>query len=111
GSEMELKLRRAQDLLRHELASGDIGEIFDRALTLLIADLEKKRLAQVERPRRARALKMGSRHIPAAVRRAVSQRDGGRCTFVGEQGRCTESGFLEFHHVVPFAPGGSPPAA
>jgi hypothetical protein len=27
------KLRRAQDLLRHAVPSGDIAEIFDRALT------------------------------------------------------------------------------
>jgi hypothetical protein len=27
--------------------------------------------------------------------------------FVGPCGRCTEQGFLEFHHVVPFAAGGA----
>jgi len=27
--------------------------------------------------------------------------------FTGTRGRCTERGFLEFHHVVPFADGGS----
>ena len=34
------------------------------------------------------------------------RRDGGRCAFVGTQGRCTERGFLEFHHVEPYAVGG-----
>jgi len=30
-----------------------------------------------------------------------------RCrAFVGVQGRCTEHGVLEFHHVVPFSEGG-----
>ena len=33
-------------------------------------------------------------------------RDDGRCAFVGSRGRCAERGFLEFHHVVPFAAGG-----
>ncbi|MDQ7829797.1 MAG: hypothetical protein QN122_02120 [Armatimonadota bacterium] len=48
-----------------------------------------------------------SRHIPAAVRRAVWDRDGGRCAFIGQTGqRCTEVAFLEFHHVVPYATGG-----
>jgi hypothetical protein len=102
------KLLRAQELLRHVVPDGDVAEIFDRALTSLIAGIEKKKLAQVARPRRGRALKMGSRTIPAAVRRAVVQRDGGRCTFVGEQGRCAETGFLEFHHIKPFAKGGAP---
>ena len=26
--------------------------------------------------------------------------------FVGTSGRCLEQGFLEFHHVIPFADGG-----
>jgi 5-methylcytosine-specific restriction endonuclease McrA len=44
--------------------------------------------------------------VPAAVRRAVWSRDEGRCAFVGADGRCDERGFLEIHHVVPFADGG-----
>ena len=44
--------------------------------------------------------------MPAAVRREVWTRDEGRCAFVGEKGRCTETGFLEFHHLEPFALGG-----
>lgn len=47
-----------------------------------------------------------SRRIPAAERRPVWTRDDGRCAFVGADGRCSETGFLEFHHVVPFAAGG-----
>ena len=49
-----------------------------------------------------------SRHIPAAVRREVWARDQGQCAFVGRQGRCAETGFLEFHHVRPYAAGGEP---
>jgi 5-methylcytosine-specific restriction endonuclease McrA len=47
-----------------------------------------------------------SRHIPAAVKRSVWNRDGGWCAFVGNNGRCTETGFLEFHHIMPYADGG-----
>ena len=39
------KLREAQDLLRHRLPDGDVAGIFDRALTLLIAELQKTRHA------------------------------------------------------------------
>jgi 5-methylcytosine-specific restriction endonuclease McrA len=101
------KLRRAQDLLRHTIPNGDLGVIFDRALTLLVADLEKTKLAATVRPRAGRQAASGSRHVPAAVRREVWTRDGGRCAFVGTNGRCSEQGFLEFHHVVPFAEGGA----
>jgi hypothetical protein len=48
-----------------------------------------------------------SRHVPAAVRRAVYERDGGRCRYVDEQGRrCTARDGLEFHHRHPFGHGG-----
>lgn len=100
------KLRRVQDLLRHQVPDGDPAVVFDRALTLLLEDLERKKLAAAQRPRPARASLPGSRHVPAAVRREVWKRDRGQCAFVGDARRCTERGFLELHHVVPFADGG-----
>lgn len=100
------KLRRVQDLLRHVMPDGDPAEIFDRALTVLLADLQKRKLALTDHPRSDRRSAPGSRHVPATVRREVWRRDGGRCAFVGAAGRCTERGFLEFHHVIPFADGG-----
>jgi hypothetical protein len=45
GAETYGKLRRAQDLLRHAIPNGDPAAIFDRALTLLVAHLEKTKLA------------------------------------------------------------------
>lgn len=48
-----------------------------------------------------------TRHIPADVRRQVSRRDGRTCAFVGAgDRRCGARGFLEFHHVTPYARGG-----
>jgi hypothetical protein len=101
------KLRRTQDLLRHVVPDGDPAAIFDRALTLLVQDLERKKLANVEHPRQVRPLNVHGRHVPAQVRREVWTRDGCQCAFVGTEGRCTERGFLEFHHVLPFADGGA----
>jgi 5-methylcytosine-specific restriction endonuclease McrA len=100
------KLRRAQDLLRHSIPSGDPAAIFERALTLLLDDLEKRKLAAASRPHAGRPAAAHSRHVPASVRRQVWARDEGRCAFVGTNGRCEERGFLELHHVVPFAAGG-----
>jgi hypothetical protein len=102
------KLRRVQDLMRHTNPSGDVTVIFDRAITTLLNTLEKAKLGATDRPHRTtRAPSQGSRHIPAAVKREVSKRDGRRCAFVGDAGRCTETGSLEYHHVVPFAEGGA----
>jgi hypothetical protein len=100
------KLRHAQDLLRHVIPNGDPAEIFDRALTLLVQHLEKAKVAAARRPGRSRSPSPRSRRIPADVRRAVWKRDGGQCAFVGRSGRCSERGFLEFHHVMPYARGG-----
>jgi 5-methylcytosine-specific restriction endonuclease McrA len=47
------------------------------------------------------------RHIPAAIRRAVFERDGNQCTYVSTAGkRCEETHRLEFDHLTPFAAGG-----
>jgi hypothetical protein len=97
------KLRRAQDLMRHTIPNGDPSAIFDRALTLLLSELERTKFAAAKRPRTIAPASPVSRHIPAAVKRDVWTRDGGRCAFVGNNGRCTETGFLEFHHLVPYA--------
>jgi hypothetical protein len=94
-------------LLRHVVPSGDAAEIFDRAVTLLVDQLERQRFAQTERARVANASLRPSRQIPAAVRRAVWRRDGGCCAFVGTEGRCGERAFLELHHVEPYAVGGA----
>ena len=86
--------------------------MFTLALTALVEAVEKTRLAATARPRTSsRASKNDSRAIPAAVRREVWARDEGRCAFVGTRGRCTETGFLEFHHVHPYAAGGESVAA
>ena len=99
-------LRRVQDLLRHAVPSGDPAVIFERALGLLLDQLERARFAKATRPREAHPGKAGSRHVPASVKRQVWERDGGRCAFTGGEGRCTETGFLEYHHIMPFASGG-----
>jgi len=100
------KLRHAQGLLRHRIPDGDPGTIFEKALDLLICEVEKERFAIVANPkeRKARDSGTGSRYIPAAIRRAVFARDLGRCTFVGAQGRrCRATSCLEFDHVEGFA--------
>jgi hypothetical protein len=101
------KLRHAQDLLRHRVPGGDLAQIFDKALDLLIEKVETERFAKVRKPRetlRDDAATASSRHIPDAIKRAVHERDGGRCAFVDERGkRCEETGGLEFDHIEGFA--------
>jgi hypothetical protein len=100
------KLRRAQDLLRHAFPNGDPAAIVERALTVLVEQLERTRFGSVRSPRSSTTVAANSRRVPANVRRLVWERDAGQCAFVGSQGRCAETAFLEFHHVVPYAAGG-----
>jgi hypothetical protein len=60
------------------------------------------------KPRRRRALREGSRHVPVEIARSVWERDEGRCTFVDAEGRrCSERRFLTLEHRFPFAMGGT----
>jgi hypothetical protein len=124
GQETHEKLRRLQALLRREIPDGDPGAIFDRALTVLLEKVEKSKLAVTAKPRPNRPIRPAadtelrepglpsrtvppgplSRHVPREVKREVWRRDAGQCAFLSSTGRrCTESKFLEFHHVQPFA--------
>jgi hypothetical protein len=109
--EMHDRLREAQDLMRHVVPNGDPSEILDRALTLLLEDLHRTRHAAATRPRPSSDTDDTSRHVPAKIKREVWARDGGQCAFVGANGRCSERGLLEYHHVVPYAAGGRTTAA
>lgn len=101
------RLRRLQALLRHSVPTGDPAAIIERALTVLLDQTERQQIAAARTPRPGAASAAATgRTIPAAVRRAVWQRDNGHCSFVGVNGKCGEAGFLEFHHVVPVAAGG-----
>jgi hypothetical protein len=109
STELREKLRVAQDLLGHAIPSGDLAQVFDRALTLLVADLSRRKFAATGRPRRTRAQSDESRNVPAEVKRRAAARDERRCAFVAPSGRrCDERRFLEFHHVVAYAAGGLP---
>lgn len=82
------QLRYAQALLGHQIPSGDLAQVFERALDALVGQLERRKFAATARPRPGqRRSPAPGHHIPAQVRRAVWERDGGQCTFVGETGR------------------------
>jgi hypothetical protein len=141
GQETHDELRRVQALLRREIPDGDPGEIFGRALHLLLVQVEKAKLGRSGTPRRQRRegarassayenrirpgtdktiannaelarIERRSRHIPNEVKRKVWWRDAGQCAFVSSGGRrCTERNFLELHHLHPYALDGPATAA
>ncbi len=130
SAEFHQKLERLRALMDSHLPDGDLAAIIEQAVSEKLERLEARRFARTKAPRKGPAKtkteetrpsppsrlipaetqldpSSSSRHIPAAVRRAVYQRDGGRCRYVDDQGRrCQERDRLEFHHRRPFGVGG-----
>ena len=129
------KLSHAVELMGHRNRSDDLEVVFEAAVDALVSKLENERHAKLVRPKRSvkpcessemmpgaqpsnvgaptsshvRATLEPSNHgeIPRAVRRAVFERDGHQCTFVGRDGRrCTSRTRLELDHIRPRACGG-----
>jgi hypothetical protein len=97
--------------MRSSVPDGDLGRLIEAAVTEKLERLEARRFGKTRKPRKTLEkadTTPSSRHIPAAVRRAVHDRDGGRCTYRNEgDRRCTARERLEFHHHGrPFGRGG-----
>jgi hypothetical protein len=110
SAELRDKLERLQALMRSSVPDGDLGKVIELAITRELERLEARRFAKTKKPRTrvARAdTTPKSRYVPAAVRRFVEKRDGGRCAYRDRHGRrCTRRHDLEFHHRRPFGLGG-----
>jgi len=105
--EIHADLRYAQALLGHQVPSGDIAKVLGLVLKTAIRQLEKQKFAVTDRPRASHRKSTNPRHIAAHVKRAVLERDGGRCAFVSEDGhRCPADRGLEFDHMQEVARGG-----
>jgi hypothetical protein len=107
---------RAKLILRHKYPEGRLEDVLRDALEILLERKDpEKRLGPKEgeiggviapEPRFLAAWR-GGRYIPARVKRAVWQRDDGRCTWRLDDGRwCGSRDALEFDHFRPFAKGG-----
>jgi hypothetical protein len=99
------KLERLQ-----ALTGEDLAEAIEAAVTERVERLEARKYGSTKSPRKTLAdtdTWPRSRNVPAAVRRAVRERDGDRCRFVSANGRrCNERRGLEFHHHDPYGRGG-----
>jgi hypothetical protein len=117
-AEANLRIAKCDDLAGRAAAvrsaprtrSRSMAFIVEQAVTEKLQRLEARRFAQTQAPRKALSQSDAApttRHMPSAVKRAVFERDEGRCRYVDEQGRrCTARQGLEFHHRHPFGYGG-----
>jgi hypothetical protein len=99
------KLEAAKAALSHSHPGASSEEVLEAALDLLLAQ-RAKRKGMVEKPRKA-AAPANPETIPAAVKREIWTRAGGRCEWKLESGDvCGSTLRLEFDHVTPRALGG-----
>ena len=103
--EMQDLLEQAQELIGRA-GPKDLAQVLKRGLQALVESLRNAKYATTSKPREA-PVNANGRHVPRSLVRAVSERDGCQCTFVGPDGRrCTERSDLQFDHRIPFARGG-----
>jgi hypothetical protein len=101
------KLESAGALMSHANPGGEMSVVLERALDLLILDLEAKKQGRAARPRDGTRPARGAQPTRGA-RREVVARTGWRCSFVAEDGRrCDARCFPEFDHETPRALGGA----
>ncbi len=117
GTSLRDKLER----LRALMPDCDLPAAIEIAVTEKLARLEARRFGAGRTGRHGSGARTcqpcpspsttsrsaSSRYLPAAVRRAVWERDAGRCRHLDERGRrCDATRRLEFHHRYPFGRGG-----
>ena len=113
SSSLKEKLALFQSLVSHSIPSGDVAAALERALDLALEQVQKRRFAKTDKPRRSRGTiakraSLRREHVPNATQREVAVRDGLQCTYVGiDGGRCSSRAFLQMHHEQPWARGGS----
>jgi len=108
-------LDEVRALASHRLPNGDLLSVMMKGLEAYRRELLRERYGVGRKARRTKRVSVDpselasrlmkrSRHVPAAVARAVYLRDGGCCSFCSADGRrCAATRFLELDHVVPWA--------
>jgi hypothetical protein len=114
-SALKEDLETLKMLVSHKIPTGDLAAVLREGIRCGIEKHGKRKgaVAPARKRQRASAPKAeageGSRTVPAELRRQVWERDGGRCTWVGPDGRrCGSRWKLEIDHIRPFALGGTP---
>ena len=105
GADVATKLERIGAMLSHQHNGGDLEKLIGTCVETTLEVLEKRQRGTGGRG--AREARTDRRYVAKVIRRAVWERDEGRCAFVAAEGRrCGETRRLELHHLRAFAKGG-----
>jgi 5-methylcytosine-specific restriction endonuclease McrA len=112
------ELDELKALLAHKISDGDLGAVLREAVRCALEKhgrrkgaaepSRKPESAQPEKSANEKRRPEAREHIPAAIRREVWKRDGGRCAWRSADGHvCGSTWKLEIDHVEPVVRGGS----
>jgi hypothetical protein len=117
SAEFMAELEQVRAALSHQCPDGNFEDVVREAFKLVL-ERDRKRKALTDRPRRqqesgprpeAETAGENDRYVPAAVKRAVWERDQGRCTWpMGDGALWGSTHRLEFDHDLEVALGGKP---
>jgi hypothetical protein len=103
----ELEREKYAVTARQRFARRSASEIADERLRRGEPESQPEPEPQLKPEPEPKQPRRRGRYIPAAIRRAVLERDAGCCTYRSESGeRCRETARLELHHSTAFAQGG-----
>jgi 5-methylcytosine-specific restriction endonuclease McrA len=103
------ELEQVRAALSHKCPDGNFEQVVREAFKLVL-ERDRKRKALTDRPRAPSETRdENDRYVTAAVKRAVWERDQGRCTWpMGDGEVCGSTHRLEFDHDLEVALGGKP---
>ncbi len=100
------KYEAAKAALSHSRPGAGAAELLELGLDLLLAKAAKQK-GLVKKPRREPRPSADPGHVPAHVKRAVWERDEGKCQWkLASGGICGSTRRLQLDHVIPRARGG-----
>jgi hypothetical protein len=109
SAEFMAELEQVRAALSHQCPDGNFEQVVREAFKLVL-ERDRKRKSVTDRPRASpEPRSQNDRYVPAAVKRAVWERDQARCTWpMGDGEVCGSTHRLEFDHDLEVALGGKP---
>ena len=100
------KLAAARAALSHSHPGASDDELLELGLDLLLERVAKRK-GLVKKPLQTPRPTANRDHVPAHVKRAVWERDGGKCQWpIASGGICGSTARLQLDHILPLAAGG-----
>jgi hypothetical protein len=108
GQNLMEKFERLKNLMGHKSDAQTYAGLFEELADLALKKLDPMEKPTVVPPSETKSSTGETRYIPEKLKRAIWQRDKGRCSYVDPESgkRCESKHALQYEHIVPFGRGG-----